>query len=171
MTEEEVISDNAAQPDAAELITHLEERLGTDGLKSLVVGCLRASDRSRAVQVINAAVGNIRLPANTDRGRMGRLIMEGLGRRRETVLDAVQTLSRDPFEWKAEAPTQKLLDEAVDELNKAREGDGDDEAKRVAAGKVVSALQDVLDPEETRRLVLLNAFPDVLDHMLAALQD
>ena len=90
MTEEEVTPENSAQPDAAELITHLEERLGADGLKSLVVGCLRASDRSRAVQVINAAVGNIRLPASTDRGRMGRLIMEGLGRRRETVLDAVQ---------------------------------------------------------------------------------
>jgi hypothetical protein len=102
---------------------------------------------------------------------MGRIIMEGLGRRREAVLDAVQTLSRDPFEWKAEAPVQKRLDEAVDELNKAREKDGGDDAKRAAAGKVVGALRDVLDPDETRRLVLLNAFPDVLDHMLGALED
>jgi hypothetical protein len=169
MTEENATPDNAAQPDAAELIAHLEERLGQDGLKALVVDCLRASDRVRAVQVINAAVGTVRLPASTDRGRMGRLIMEGLGRRRDTVLDAVQTLSRDPFEWKAEAPIQQRLDEAVDELNKSREPDGDDEAKRTAAVKVVGVLRDVLDADETRRLLLLNAYPDVLDHMLAAL--
>jgi hypothetical protein len=169
MTESESPPENIAQPDAVELITNLEERLGEDGFKALVVECLRASDRGRAVQVINAAVGTVRLPGSTDRGRMGRLIMEGLGRRRETFLDAIQTLSRDPFEWKAKEENHRSLDEAVDELNKSREGEGNDDGSRVAAGKVVNALREVLEADETRRLLLLNAFPDVLDHMMAAL--
>ncbi len=161
-----------AQADAGDLIQALEERLGADGIQQLVSQCLRSSDRARAIQVINAAVGNVRLPASTDRGRMGRLIMEGLGKRREAVLDAIQTLSRDPFEWQAQPAVQERLDQAVDALNKAREdkaGAGGKQLK-AAAADVVKVLREVLGEEEARRLVLLNAFPDVVDHMLAALE-
>jgi len=35
----------------------------------------------------------------------------------------------------------------------------------------VGILREVMEPEETQRLVMLNAFPDVLDDMLAALED
>lgn len=176
MSEENTTPDeipaNTAQPDAEELIVHLEKRLGTDGLKSLVSKCLKESNRMRAIQVINAAVGTVRLPANTDRGRMGRLIMEGLGKRRETVLDAIQTLTRDPFEWKAKGDMQQRLDKAVDSLNKARDDkEGKAAEKKKAATEVVGILREVMEPEETQRLVMLNAFPDVLDDMLAALED
>ena len=54
-------------------------------------------------------------------------------------------------------------------MNKSREGEGNDDDSRVAAGKVVNALREVLEADEARRLLLLNAFPDVLDHMMAAL--
>ena len=101
--DEDAVPVNTAQPDAEELIQHLEKRLGLDGLKSLVSQCLKESNRMRAIQVINAAVGTVRLPASTDRGRMGRLIMEGLGKRRESVLDAIQTLTRDPSQGERES--------------------------------------------------------------------
>ena len=43
--------------------------------------------------------------------------------------------------------------------------------QKKAATEVVGILREVMEPEETRRLVMLNAFPDVLDDMLAALED
>ena len=104
---------------------------------------------------------------------MGRLIQDGLTRRRPQVLEVLQTLARDPFEWKADTEAQERLDAAVDELNTARQQDGEAglASRQEAAGKVAGILKEVLEADEARRLVLLNAFPDVLDLLLERLQD
>jgi hypothetical protein len=159
-----------AEPDPAEVLELLHQRLGEDGIRKLVADCLRATDRLRAVQLINASVGAVKLSASADRGRMGRILAEGLARRRAPVLEVIQTLSRDPFEMKADQAAKERLDKAVDTLNTARgkSGAAADKKKHAAASEVAAAIRAVLEPEDARRLILLNAFPDILDVMLDA---
>ena len=63
-----------------------------------------------------------------------------------TVVDAIQTLARDPFEWKAKQAVQERMDEAVDALNKAREdtSSADEGPTKEASAKVVAVLREVL---------------------------
>jgi hypothetical protein len=134
----------------------------------MVTECLRSVPRARAVEVINSNLGTVRLAPSADRGRMGRILNEGLQRRRGPVLDVLQTLSRDPFDGKADSDVHDRLDGAVNDLNAAR-GEvsaGGEEKKREAAGRVAAALRQVLAPEEARRLILFNAFPDTVEYML-----
>ena len=159
-----------AEPDSVEIIDALFRRVGEDGVRKLVTECLRSVSRARAVEVINSNLGTVRLAPSADRGRMGRILNEGLQRRRGPVLDVLQTLSRDPFDGKADADAHDRLDEAVNDLNAARgasSGEGE-EKKREAAGRVAAALREALEPEEARRLILFNAFPDTVDFMLEA---
>jgi hypothetical protein len=172
MAEPENVSDQAgsvpAEPDPGELIDALFERVGEDGVRKLVTECLRSVPRVRAVEVINSNLGTVRLAPSADRGRMGRLLNEGLQRRRGPVLDVLQTLSRDPFDGKAGSDIHDRLDEAVNDLNAARgtSSGESEEKKREAAGRVAAVLREVLEPDEARRLILFNAFPDTVDFML-----
>ncbi|MFQ5671038.1 MAG: hypothetical protein ACE5HD_11065 [Acidobacteriota bacterium] len=161
------------EPTAEEVIDVLEARLGEEGLQRLVADCLRAADRRQAVELIHASLGMVRLSAAADRGRMGRLLVEGLRRRRAAVLDVVQSIARQPFDRKASPEQRKELDEAVDGLNQARGDQAEKGAarRRETAGRVVAAIRAVLEFGEARRLVLVNAFPDTLDPMLEALGD
>jgi hypothetical protein len=172
MAEAENVSDQDGpappEPDPGDLIDALFKRVGEGGVRKLVTECLRSVPRARAVEVINSNLGTVRLAPSADRGRMGRLLNEGLHRRRGPVLDVLQTLSRDPFDGKADADAHDRLDAAVNDLNAARgesSGEGD-EKKREAAGRVAAALREALEPEEARRLILFNAFPDTVDFML-----
>jgi hypothetical protein len=159
-----------AEPDSREVIEALYDRLGEDGVRQAVTACLRAVNRARAIEVINENLGTVRLASSADRGRMGRLLVEGLQRRRGPVLDVLQTLSRDLFDERADSGARERLDQAVDDLNAARgpASEGEEEKKRKAAGQVAAVLSDVLKPEEARRLILFNAFPDTIDVILAA---
>ncbi len=166
----EAVEAAAAEPDPLQVLELLHGRLGEDGIRKLVADCLRATDRGRAVQLINASLGTVKLSASADRGRMGRILTDGLLRRRAPVLDVVQSLSRDPFELKADQAARERLDKAVDDLNAARGKGGATAEKKVkaAAAEVAAAVRAVLEPDDARRLILLNAFPDTLEAMLEA---
>jgi hypothetical protein len=150
----------------------LHARLGATGLRALIAACLHAIERGQAVTFMNSSLGTIRLPASTDRGRMTRLLLDGVERRSEPVLDVLQTLARTPFESKASEAQREKLETAIEALNGARHADtsGGEDLKRAAA-QVVAVLSEVISPEEARRMVHLNAFPDTLDVLLAAVEE
>ena len=169
-TEEGQTERTPSEPDPAKVMEQLRGRLGEDGIRKLVADCLRQTDRLRAVQLINASLGTVKLSASADRARMGRILAEGLLKHRAPVLEVVQTLSRDPFEVKADQEAKERLDRAVDALNTARTKSGAAAEKQTMEGaaEVAAAIRAVLEPEDARRLILLNAFPDTLDAMLEA---
>lgn len=166
-TEEQVLP----EPPAAEVIDALYARMNEGGMRDLIGQCLRAVPRVRAVDLVNTYLPTVKLGISADRGRMVRLLTEGVERRRPQVLEALQAIARDPFELKAPDDTKDGLDAAIEELNRARAEAAQGERRKRAAREVATLVKGALEPDEARRLLLLNAFPDVLDDMLGVLDD
>ncbi|MFQ5766391.1 MAG: hypothetical protein ACE5ID_00175 [Acidobacteriota bacterium] len=162
----------AAEPQADELLEALFKRLGNEGVAELVGACLKAANRVQIIKLINDSVGTLRLPAGTDRGRMKRLLVDGLNRRRHVVLDVLQAVSRAPFDLKAKEDARKNLDAAVVRLNKARKDETPKGAARrkEAVRKLAGVLCRVMEAGEARRLIHLNAFPDTVDDLLECVE-
>ncbi len=159
------------EPPAEEVINALYARMSEDGVRELIGQCLRAVPRVRAVDLVNTHLPAVKLGRTADRGRMVRLLAEGIHRRRAAVLEAVQAIARDPFELKAPEEAKNSLDAAIEELNRARAEVSDDERKRNAVREVAAVVKENLEPDEARRLILFNAFPDVIDDMLGVLDE
>ena len=170
-TQDETEEQALREPPAAEVIDALYARMDKDGVRDLIGQCLRAVPRVRAVDLVNTYLTTVKLGLSADRGRMVRLLAEGIERRRPQVLEALQAIARDPFELKAPEETKDGLDAAIEELNRARAETSRGERQKNAAREVAALVKDALEPDEARRLILLNAFPDVLDDMLGVLDE
>ncbi|MFQ5720697.1 MAG: hypothetical protein ACE5IK_14250 [Acidobacteriota bacterium] len=158
------------EPPVESMVNALIARVGEEGVYTLIAECLRAVPRIRAVDLVNTHLPTVKLGLSADRGRMARLLSDGVSRRRPAVLEALQAIARDPFELKAPEEAKDGLDAAIEELNRARSDTSNVERKQQAAREVGSLVKEALEPDEAHRLILLNAFPDVVDDMLSVLE-
>lgn len=136
-----------------------------------VTAALRSADRPSTVLWINSTFRAVKLPPNADRGRMGRLIVQGLEHRSHGALDAIQGIARQPFERTATPDQGAALEKGIAAVNEARGLPAEQSAKklRAAARDVAVALLAVIDAESARRMILFNAFPDTVDPLLEAI--
>ena len=159
------------EPPAREVIDALFARLGETGVRDFVSAALKASDRASTVVWVNSTFRAVKLPADADRGRMSRLILQGLEHRSPGALDAIQGIARQPFERTATPEQGAELEKGIAAINAARglEAGQSAAALRKAARAVADALLAVIDAETARRMVLFNAFPDTVDPLLEAI--
>ena len=160
-------SELRVDPAARDGVKRLLSMLDADQQAKLIRDCLRKVKRPDAVAVFNQDVHGNRMPANSDRGRIGAMLRTVLRAGRPDAYECLQTLSSAWIDDGLDEKQYEAYNEAVDALNECAEA-GETSKIPAAAETVVAALRIGLDNETIERYVILHALPETLDALLAA---